>query len=373
MTATELVRKDYLLLISAVLAVLSLFIVPIETVLTYDYMRIMETIFILLFFLLIVAGMKECNLLSKLAHRALSNTRSSTALCLVLVFLPFFTAMFFSNDVSLVTFVPIAIAVLGMADMKAVTGIVVVLQTAAANIGSYLTPFGNPHNLYIFNLKDLYGFSLWEYELALLPIVLAGAALLLLMTLLIRRRPLEVQIDDYVQVKGRSYVIAMFVLFVIAILSVLDIVPFYISAVIIIGAFLVMMPQIFKKIDYSILFIFFFLFVFANGLTNVESVHSILSGLMDWDPMLTTVMVSQFTSNLPAAILLQPFTENWAAVLVGADIGGFGTPLASMASIITLKIYMDDKDSSLKGFFKPFLLVNFAMLAVLIPTWYLFG
>jgi len=347
--------------------------VPFETVLTYDYMRILETIFILLFFLLIVAGMKECNLLNKLAHKALSNTRSSTALCLILVFLPFFTAMFFSNDVSLVTFVPIAIAILGMADMKAVTAVVVVLQTAAANIGSYLTPFGNPHNLYIFNLKDLYGFSLWEYELALLPIVVVGGILLFLMTLMIRRRPLEVHIDDYVQVKGRSYVIAMVVLFAIAIMSVLDVIPFYIAAVVIIGAFIVMMPQVFRKVDYSILFIFFFLFVFANGLTNIGSIHSILTGLMEWDPMMTTVLVSQFTSNLPAAILLQPFTDDWAAVLIGADIGGFGTPLASMASIITLKIYMDDKGSSLKEFFKPFLLVNIAMLAVLIPTWYLFG
>lgn len=365
-------KKDYLLVISAVLAFISVFIVPFDTVLSYDYMRIIETISTLLMFLLIVAGLKECNVLNKLAERVLSNVRSTRMLCIALILLPFFSATLFSNDVALLTFVPLAVAILSMADMKGMTIGVLVLQTVAANVGSFLTPFGNPHNLYIFNLKKIYGFDLWEYESALIPIVAVGTVVLLAMTLLLKNKPLKVGLHQEVNVKNRTSVFIILALFVLAIITVVDIIPFYITVLLIIIAFLVMMPEIFKKVDYSILFIFFFLFVFANGLTSMDYVHSVLSGLMDWDPMLTTVITSQFTSNVPSAILLQPFTDDWAAVLVGADIGGFGTPIASMASIITLKLYLQEKDSSIGNYLKIFLIVNLVMLSVLVPAYYIF-
>lgn len=366
------IKKDYLLVISALLAIISLFLVPFDTVLSYSYERILDTICTLLLFLLIVAGLRECNALNKIAQLALSNIRTTRALCLVLILLPFFCAMLFSNDVSLLTFVPLAIAILGMADMKRMMIVVVVLQTVAANVGSYLTPFGNPHNLYIFNMHDIYGFDLLEYEMKLIPIVVVGAIVLLTLTMLIRNKPLESKIDESAEIKDKRVVLILIALFALAIITVVDLIPFYITLIVFIAAFLIMMPKIFMKVNYSILFIFFFLFVFANGLTNMESVHSMISDLMAWDPMLTTVMTSQVTSNVPSTILLQPFTSDWGAVLVGADIGGFGTPIASMASIISLKFYLQEEDSSILSYLKVFFLVNIVMLAVLIPTYYIF-
>ncbi len=372
MDIVEFVKHDYLLLISAVLAFFSLFIVPFDTVLSYDYMRIFKTICTLLYFLLIVAGLRECNVLDRIAQRVLRNMRSTTSLCLALILMPYFCSMLFSNDVALMTFVPLSIAILGMANMKRTMIAVVILQTVAANIGSYLTPFGNPHNLYIFNLSDFYGFDLLDYELKLIPIVIVGTVALLIMTLLIKKKPLSVPPKEEIRIKNKVSVYVIMALMVLAIVTVLNVIPFYITAVVIVAAFLVMMPQIFRKVDYSILFIFFFLFVFASGLTNLESIHSYLSDLMVVNPMLTTVFVSQFTSNVPSTILLQPFTEDWGAVLVGADIGGFGTPIASMASVISLKLYLKEKDSSVKSYLKVFFLVNLVMLAVLIPAYFLF-
>ena len=372
MDIISFVKKDYLLMISAALAFISLLIVPFDTVLTYDYMRIVETICTLLMFLLIVAGLKECNVLNKMAQKMLSNVKSKRMLCIALILMPFFCAMLFSNDVALLTFVPLAIAILSMADMKRATIGVLILQTVAANVGSFLTPFGNPHNLYIFNLKDAYGFTLWDYEMALIPIVAMGTVVLLAMTLMMRNKPLKFGMDQEISIKNKTTVFIILALFILAIITVIDFIPFYVTVLIIIVAFLIMMPGIFKKVNYSILLIFFFLFVFASGLTNMEYVHSLLTGLMNWDPMLTTVITSQFTSNVPSTILLQPFTDDWAAVLVGADIGGFGTPIASMASIITLKLYLQEKDSSVRNYLKVFLIVNITMLAVLIPTYYIF-
>ncbi len=367
------VKREFLLVISALLAIVSLFLVPFDTVLSYNYPRIAETICTLLFFLLIVAGLKECKALDLIARKAIGNLKNTTSLCLVLVLLPFFNAMLFSNDVSLLTFVPLSITILGLVGLKELIPPVIILQTVAANIGSSLTPFGNPHNLYIFNLDDHYGFSLWDYEMELIPIVAVGAVAFLIMTLMIPKHDLKVEFKNEVELQHKPQLFIIAALFILAILTVLDIVPFYITAVIIVGAFAIMMPQALMKVDYSILFIFFFLFVFSNGITNTESIHSALSGLMGSDPLLTTVVVSQFTSNVPATILLQPFTDNWAAVLVGADIGGFGTPIASMAAVITLRLFLLDRESDLKQYFKIFFIVNAVMLAVLIPTYYLFN
>ena len=371
MDACGFVRNNFLLIASAVLALFSLFIVPFDTVVSYDYPRILRTICTLLLFLVIVGGLKECRALQKLAHAAVGNLKTTTSLCLVLILLPFFCAMLFSNDVALLTFVPLAIAVLRMAEMKSQIAIVVVLQTAAANVGSYLTPFGNPHNLYMFNLSDYYGFSIIDYEMALIPIVAVGTVALMVMALLIPRKTLSVDLQEVGEVPKPKVAVIM-ALFVAAILAVLNVIPLYIALIGIVAVFLVMMPKIFLRIDYSILLIFLFLFVFANGITNLDSVHSAVSGLMDSNPMVTTVLVSQFTTNVASTILLQPFTNDWAAVLVGADIGGFGTPIASMASVISLRFYMLDKEGSLKDFFKMFVLVNAVMLAVLIPAYYLF-
>ena len=372
MDVIEFVKHDYLLVISAILAFLSLLIVPFDTVMSYDYMRILKTICVLLFFLLIVAGLKECNVLNMIAHRALKNIQTTRRLCLILILLPFFSAMLFSNDVALITFVPISIAVLGMAKMKGTMISVVVLQTAAANIGSYLTPFGNPHNLYMFNLSDTYGFSLLDYEMALIPIVAVGTAALLAMAYLLKNKRLDIPAEKDVKMKNKTSVLIILVLFILAIITVVGAIPFYLTTIVIVITFLIIMPRIFMKVDYSILFIFFFLFIFASGLTNLESVHERLSDLMSWDPMLTTVLVSEVTSNVPSTILLQPFTDDWAAVLVGADIGGFGTPIASMASVISLKLYLREKDSSIRSYLKVFFIVNLVMLAVLIPAYYLF-
>lgn len=373
MNLSGFAKKQSLLVISAILALVSLFFVPFETVLEYDYTRILRTICMLLLFLLVVAGLKECKALDVLAERCVSRVGTARALCLLFVALPFFSAMLFSNDVSLLTFVPMAIAILDRAGLRRLILRVIILQTIAANIGSTLTPFGNPHNLYIYNLMDHYGFSIVDYELALIPIVAVGAFVVLALTMLIKNAPLEAPMGKKDKVENPRNIYVLIGLFALAVISVIGVIPLYIALIVIVAAIALLMPSIFKKVDYGILLVFLFLFIFANGVTEMSWIHQGLSAMMAWDPMLTTVFVSQFTSNVSSCILLQPFTSDWAAVLVGADIGGFGTPIASMACIITLKFYLLEEDSSVKDYMKVFLLFNLIMLAVLIPTYYLFG
>jgi len=368
----KFVKREPVLVISAVLAVVSLFACPIDVVASHDYGMIMKTICILFCFIIIVEGLKECNALNKLAEKVLIGKKDSRTLCFALVFLPFFTAMLFTNDVALITFVPFAILILRAAHLEKRIPVVLVLQTMAANIGSSLTPFGNPHNLYMFGMSEKYGFTLTEYELALMPIVAVGAVVLLLLTLTIKKESIEFEIEKEKDITSKGKLLVIIVLFFLSIATVIEFIPWIVTTAMVVIVFLVMMPKVFRTLNYSILLIFFLLFVFTNNIASIESVSAAITQMMAMDPMLTMVGVSQITSNVPSTILLEPFTNNWRSVLVGADIGGFGTVIASMASIITLNLFIAEKDSDVKRYMTKYTLFNVVMLAALIPTYYLF-
>ncbi len=372
MERTGWARQNAMLLVSAVLAAASLFIVPLDTVASYDYSRILKTTGTLLCFLLVIAGLRECSALDRFAQYMVGSMSTTTSLCLVLVFMPFFLSMLFTNDIALVTFIPLAITVLDRAGMRKLILPVVVLQTAAANVGGSLTPFGNPHNLYFYQLGDVYGFTLAEYLSPLVPVVAVGAAVILAMTLTVRRAELVPHRHEKAVAVDKPSEAILLALFVLAVATVVADIPIYVTLAVIVAAVALRMPRVFLKTDYTILFVFLFLFVFANSMASVEQIRSALVDWLSYDPMLTTVAVSQFTSNLPAAVLLQPFTENWAAVMVGADIGCFGTPIASMASILAIRYYLNEDDSSPRRFFCVFAVVNVLMLVSMSAAWYLF-
>lgn len=373
MEPVKWVRNNGLLTVSAALAVSSFFLVPLDTLMSYDYWRILRTIGTLLCFLLIVTGLRECDVLDALARRAVGRISTTTSLCLVLVFMPFFFAMLFTNDVALVTMIPLAVAVLDRARMRRYIPLVIVLQTAAANVGGSLTPFGNPHNLYIYNLSGVYGFTLADYMAVLIPVVTAGALAILAMVLLVKRRPIEAGAGRETAVADRGTVAAIAALFILSVATVALGFPLPVTVAVIIAFFAWRMPRVFVRTDYTILFVFLFLFVFVNSMANLEAVRGLLIDFLSSDPLLTSVAVSQFTSNLPAAVLLQPFTDRWDAVLVGTDIGCFGTPIASMANVLAIRFYMKERDASTRRFFVIFAAVNVTMLVVLCAAWYLFG
>ncbi len=371
MELRRFVKKDPILIISIILAALTLFVCPLDIVISHDYSRIMKTICILFCFLIIVEGLKECNALKKLAEKILIGKKTSLSLCFALVFLPFFTSMVFTNDVALITFVPFAIMILRTAHLECRIPVVLVLQTMAANIGSSLTPFGNPHNLYMFGLYEKYGFTLLEYEIALIPIVLVGALVLILLTMTIKKENIEFEIEKNNETTSKKKLLVILILFIISILTVIGVVPWILTTVIVAIVFALMMPRTFKTVNYGILLIFFFLFVFTNNIASIESISSAITHLTAMDPMLTIVGVSQFTSNVPSTILLEQFTMDWKAITVGADIGGFGTPIASMASVITLSLYLAEKDLNVKKYLTKYTIFNIVMLIALIPTFYL--
>ena len=363
---TGLLKGNVVLVVSAVLAVASMAIVPPSSG-YLDYIDV-RMLCILFCFMAVVAGMRDCNLFGTVAGRILAGRHALRTLCLVLVLLPFFCSMFITNDVALITFVPFTILVLNMADERGSILPVVVLQTVAANLGSMLLPFGNPQNLFIYSR---YGVGTGEMVLLLAPFVVVGGIVLCILCLRFDRHEVHVVMSRDRDFHSRGFLALTFVLFALCILTVLRVIPWQAVLVVTIAVIAITRHRVLLKVDYGLLLTFVFLFVFTGNIAHVDAVSSALGSLMSWDPMLASLGVSQVISNVPAATLLSGFTTDWQDLLVGVDIGGFGTPIASMASMISLGIYSKVEGADTGRYLVLFTAVNILMIVLLVPLHYL--
>ena len=363
MSLVGFVRKEPVLTAALVLALASFLLVP-PSIGTLDHIDF-EVLFILLSFMVVVAGMESSGAFHGMAGKMLRLCEGRILpLCAVLVFLPFITSMLITNDVALITFVPISMVMLSSPGLRAYMIPVLVLQTISANLGSSLTPFGNPQNLYIFHHYDL---GLTEFICAIGPYVIVGMVPLILMMALLCRGG-AVDIPEY---EGRNVdvrlLMLMSILFCLCISTVLGLVPCIPVMIVVILVALIVRRGSLKKVDYGLLLTFVFLFIFTGNLSELDTVSDLLGRMMTWDPMMTSFLSSQFVSNVPAAVMLSGFTVDWQSLLIGVDVGGFGTPIASMASVITLRLYSHMESGDTLRYLAVFSLANVVMILSLIP------
>ena len=312
----------------------------------------------------VVAGLKKCNVFKILAQRILGGSRSVTVLCLLLVLLPFFCAMFITNDVALLTFVPFAILVLRMAKRSDLIVPVVVLQTVAAILGSMSIPFGNAQNLYISSNYDV---GMAEFFSVMLPLTLVGLVVVVALSLRFGRDRVSIEFEKTYALKHRKLLAVSVVLFALCVATVLRWVPYQITIVLTVASILLVRPKTLLKVDYGLLLTMAFMFVFAGNMAQIDAVRQVFGDLMTWDPTVTAMALSQVTSNMPASVLLSEFTTDWQGLLAGIGVGGFGTPIASMASIVSLRIYMREERDGPGRYLRHYTAVNVLMLLVLAP------
>ncbi len=360
MDVNGFVRRHALLVVSGILAIASLLIVPpsSETLESID----IRTLCILFCFMLVVAGIASCGTFTALADRVLNGRMGVGTLCLLLVMLPTICSMAITNDVALITFVPFSIIVLMKADRKDLLIPVIVLQTVGANLGSMLTPFGNPQNLFIFSR---YAPDIGSFLLTTAPFVIVGIVILVILSMRYGRDIVHVESGRHA-VEKPGMLTVMGILFILSIVTVLGWIPYTVTLVITVLAVTIVRPRTLLHVDYGLLLTFVFLFVFTGNLTRIELVNGFLENLMSWDPMVSSALVSQVTSNVPAAVMLSNYTMDWKALLMGVNIGGFGTPIASMASVISLGIYSVCEGADTKRYLLWFTLVNVVMIVVLL-------
>ena len=356
-------RRETVLSLAFILAVLSCFLVPPDG--QYPGYLDKDTLLTLFCLMTVVAGFQEMGLFRWVGQTLLRRIRSQRQLALMLVFLCFFSSMLITNDVSLLTFVPLGLLLSDLTGMDASLCRTVTLMTIAANLGSMLTPIGNPQNLYLYGA---YGLSAGDFFPVVLP--LAGISLACLTATALPVLPRDLQIPPvHPQPLRQPGKLALYgALFLLCLLTVFRILPYGLLTVLVLGTLAAVEPALLRKLDVSLLCTFICFFVVSGNLGRLPAVHGFLQSLLERSTLLTGVLTSQIISNVPAAVLLSGFTDNWRELLLGVDIGGLGTPVASLASLITLKLYLRSPGARPARYLAVFTAWNAALLAVLLAA-----
>ncbi len=361
----EFIKREVVLTVAFVLAVLSCFLVkPDKKYMEYLDMRVLVLLFCLM---AVMEGFKQLGIFEKLARKLLNKTSDSRSLCLVLVLLCFFSAMLITNDVALITFVPFTILILSMAKKQDKMITIIVLQTVAANLGSMLTPVGNPQNLYLYTVS---GMGFLEFLKVMFPLTAVSFVLIFICCMIQKKEPVSLpEQEDMEQEKTQENKVQLVmdcVLFLCSLLCVLRVLPYQALLVITLVGVLLVQREILKKVDYCLLLTFVSFFVFIGNMGRIPYVCEMLKNLLDKRELLTAFFSSQIISNVPAAVLLSGFTENYIALLKGVNIGGLGTLIASLASLISYKFYAAEEGSRKGRYFLVFTAINVVFAVILL-------
>ena len=361
-------KRETVLCAAFLLAVVSLFFVPPDReYLDYVDFRTLSILFCLMG---AMSGLQTCGVFECAAQALLGRVKRAWQLVLTLVLLCFFSSMLVTNDVALITFVPFTLIVLGMVGPEAKGPLLVptvVLQTIAANLGSMLTPIGNPQNLYLYGRA---GLSLGAFVLLMLPYTFVSLLLVMIWSAVQTGKhdaPIEASFAEKVRLSDKKLQLAAyFLLFAADLLTVARALPYGLTLMITVIGLLIIDRAIFARVDYSLLLTFAGFFVFIGNMGRLPAFHGFLQEAVAGNELIAGVAASQIISNVPAALLLSGFTDNLAPLIIGVNIGGLGTLIASMASLISYKLVVRE-DGTIKGaYFRYFTLANIGFLAILL-------
>jgi len=358
----EIIEQETVMTIAMLLAVVSCVALRPDTSAVFEAIDF-RVLAILLSLMMVVAGLQKIGLFDFIGMQLLLRVSNTRMLVMALVMLCFFLSMAFTNDVALITFVPFAIYVLEKSGHRELMVQTIVFQTVAANLGSMVTPIGNPQNLFIYNY---YGFTPGEFLETTLPY--AGAALAMLVILIMAGKKEEIRLgwSDFEKIHiNYKELVAYGVLFAVSLLAVADILNYWIVLAVVACSILLLDKSILPNVDYCLILTFIFFFVFIGNMGSVEAVRDILAQLIKGNEVMVSVAASQVISNVPAALLLAEFTDNARELLVGVNLGGLGTLIASMASLISYKAFAHKYNDEKGRYLLWFTVINLLFLAVM--------
>ncbi len=367
-TLLRLLKQETVLSVSLLLAAGSMILVPPDrTYLSYIDFRTLAILFCLM---AAMAGLQRTGLFQWVAQSLLGRVRHSWQLMGLLILLCFFSSMAVTNDVALITFVPFTFIVLDLMGPEARERLLipaVVLQTIAANLGSMLTPVGNPQNLYLYGRA---GLSLGEFLLLMLPYSLVSL-LLLLAWGAVRAgdypAPVRVTFREAAGLpRNKTPLVACSLLFLLDLLTVARVVPCWLALAATVLLLALVDQAVFARVDYSLLLTFVGFFLFVGNMGRVPAFYGLLERMVSGNEVLAGVAASQVMSNVPAALLLSGFTEDLPPLIVGVNLGGLGTLIASMASLISYKLVAREAGEMKGAYFRSFTVTNLCFLAALL-------
>lgn len=355
----EFTKKNVVMIIAFSAAVITMFFVPVDGQYAdyFDY----KTLTCLFCTLSIVCALKNIHFFYMLAHKIVRLFKTARMSVLALTYITFIGSMLIANDMALLTFLPLGYLVLSTTGKEKYMAFTFIMQNIAANLGGMLTPFGNPQNLYLYTKFNI---PTGEFmSIMSVPFFISILLITLCCLVFVKPEPLEIK-EEKIECNLPRAVIYL-VLFVLSIVIVFRLIPYWIGLIVIPAVLLIMDRKALKSVDYPLLFTFVFFFIFSGNMARIESVRNLFSALLEKNTLLFSVISCQCISNVPSAILLSQFTGNYRELLLGVNIGGVGTLISSLASLITFREYVrynPGKSGYYIGLFSAF---NFAFLIVL--------
>ena len=359
MEILRFVKRNIVFCIAALAALITCFLVPPDKA-YLDYFD-WKTLSCLFLTLAVVCALRNIKFFTIIARKLVSLAGNLRSLFLFLIIITFLGSMIIANDMALITFLPLGYFALSVTKQEKYMAYLFVLQNISANLGGMLTPFGNPQNLYLYSYFNI---PTGEFCLILLPSFLLAVSLLVLACLPIKpiNFSLNGEFPEKLQVKKT---VLYLLLFLLSILIVFRVIPFVAGLLIIPVILFFVDKESLKMVDYGLLGTFFFFFIFAGNLARLDSVNALISYLLAKDTLIVSTLSCQFISNVPSAILLSRFTTDYPALLLGVNIGGTGTLIASLASLITFSEFRLLHPEQTKKYLCIFTVVNVIFLVTL--------
>ena len=311
--------------------------------------------------LAVVCALKNIRFFYTLAQKIVASCRNARLSILVLVYITFIGSMLIANDMALLTFLPLGYLVLGTTGKTKYMAFTFIMQNIAANLGGMLTPFGNPQNLYLYTKFQI---PAGEF-MTIMAIPFALSVLLITICCLIFVKPEPMALSQAIQKLPLKRTVLYLALFALAIAIVFRGIPYGVGLVVIPAVLLFMDRKALKMVDYPLLLTFVFFFIFSGNMARIDGVRRLFSFLLEKNTLLFSVLSCQVISNVPSAILLSQFTENYKHLLLGVNIGGVGTLIASLASLITFREYSKNNNGKTGHYILLFSAFNFAFLIIL--------
>lgn len=356
---TGFAKKNVMMLIAFTAAVITCFFVPPDRAYLgyFDF----KTLTCLFCVLAVVCALKNIRFFYLLARKIVQLFRNARLCILALVYITFIGSMLIANDMALLTFLPLGLFVLTSTGKGKYMAFTFIMQNIAANLGGMLTPFGNPQNLYLYTRFQI---PTAEFVGIMAPPFLISVTLITLCCILFTKPEPLVLPEEQLQLPAGRTVIYL-ALFALSIFIVFKGIPYWIGLAVIPITLLVMDRKALKMVDYPLLLTFVFFFIFSGNLARIEGVRSFFSTLLEKSTLLISVASCQVISNVPTAILLSHFTDNYRDLLLGVNIGGIGTLISSLASLITFREYTKQNKGKTGYYIALFSAFNFAFLLIL--------
>ncbi len=353
------IKKNTVLCIALLAAIVTAFLVPPDSAyLGYFDFKTLTCLFCVLAVVCALKNIRFFFVLAKKIVRLFKTTRSSI---LALAYVTFIGSMLIANDMALLTFLPLGYLVLSTTGKQKYTAFTFIMQNIAANLGGMLTPFGNPQNLYLYTYFNI---PTGEFMgIMVLPFLLAVTLITICCLCFVKKEPLEISDEKISLPKGRVAVYA--VLFALSVVIVFRVVPFWVGLLVIPVALLFLDRKALKQVDYGLLCTFAAFFVFSGNMSRIPAVQNLLGGLLQKNTLLVSTLSCQIISNVPSAILLAKFTTDYRALLLGVNVGGVGTLISSLASLITFREYTSRNPGKAGKYIALFSAFNFSFLILL--------